>query len=410
MKASTRKITNSLNLIKKYLFFLETPINEQLFISLILVGLLSIIIGALIYKVYILFYQKEQKEERNEQIKVEKEVIKEVKLTPKSINKFIDLHLHLDGAITVDIAKKLAALQNIALPTNDDKELKKLLTVPEGCKNLIEFLKCFAFPLSLMQTPEGLTEAVKLVSENIKSQGVIYAEIRFAPQLHTKQKMTQEDAILAALKGIKQTSLKVNLILCFMRGKDTEKENKETLELARKYKVNDGGVVALDIAGDEYNYPIHLYEDLFAKAREYGIPFTIHAGEAAGPENVRNAVRYGASRIGHGVRANDDQDLVDQLVNLGITLEVCPTSNSQTQAISDFSKYPFMHFLNKGVRVTLNTDDMGIEGTYLAKEFELMENMFNLTYDNKKTILLNSVNAAFTTNEVKLRLKNELGL
>ena len=101
----------------------------------------------------------------------------------KYADKYIELHLHLDGAVTTDIARKLAKIQGIPLP-QDDSELEKQLTVPNDCENLNDFLKCFALPLSFMQTKEGLSEAVRLVSENIRSQGVVYAEIRFAPQLH----------------------------------------------------------------------------------------------------------------------------------------------------------------------------------------------------------------------------------
>ena len=107
-------------------------------------------------------------------------------------DQYIDLHLHLDGAITLDIAKKLAEIQNIKLPAESDEELGRLLTVPDDCESLNDFLKCFEFPLSLMQTPEGLSEAVRLVADNIRDQGVVYAEIRFAPQNHTKKGMTQQ--------------------------------------------------------------------------------------------------------------------------------------------------------------------------------------------------------------------------
>jgi len=121
-------------------------------------------------------------------------------------DKYIDLHLHLDGALTTDIARKLADMQNIDLPDSDET-LEKMLTVPSDCKSLTDFLKCFDLPGSLMQTEDGISEAVRLVSDNIKSQGVIYAEIRFAPQLHKSKGMTQEDAIKAALKGISETDL-----------------------------------------------------------------------------------------------------------------------------------------------------------------------------------------------------------
>ena len=288
--------------------------------------------------------------------------------------------------------------------------MEKLLSVPDDCESLNDFLQCFELPLTLLQTPEGLTEAVRLVSDNIQSQGVIYAEIRWAPQLHTDNGMTQQDAIKAALEGLKKTNLKANLILCCMRGEGNDKENNETLELAKKYLVEDGGVVAIDIAGAEALYPTSKYKDLFAKAKEYGVPFTIHAGEADGPESVKNAIEFGTKRIGHGVRSYEDPNVVELIKREGVTLEMCPTSNRQTHAIEDMSKYPFMDYLNQGVKVTLNTDDMGIERTTLANEFRYMEKNFNLTYEQEKTILLNSINAAFTSTETKDQLKRKLNL
>ena len=317
--------------------------------------------------------------------------------------RYVDLHLHLDGAITVEIAKELARIQNMSLAESDDRELEAALTVPEDCESLNDFLRCFALPLTLMQTPEGLQEAVRLVMENVKSQGVVYAEIRFAPQLHRDRGMTQEDAVKAALKGLAKSGLKGNLILCCMRGEDNDAENAETLDLARKYLVEDGGVTAIDIAGAEALYPTSKYRALFARAKEMGVPFTIHAGEADGPESVRLAIEYGAKRIGHGVRIYEDPDVVELVRAQGVTLEMCPTSNRQTQAIKDMSKYPFMDYLAKGIKVTLNTDDMAIEGTTLADEFRYMEKTFSLTGEQERVILENAVNAAFTTDEAKAR-------
>lgn len=319
----------------------------------------------------------------------------------------MDLHLHLDGAVTVDIARKLAKLQGIALPSSD-VELAGLLTVPSECMSLNDFLKCFDIPLSLMQTREGLSEAVRLVCDNIKSQGVIYAELRYAPQLHTNKGMTQEDAVRAALKGLSETDLKANLILCCMRGEGNDDANYETLKLASKYLVEDGGVTAIDLAGAEALFPTKNYRDLFARARDMGIPYTIHAGEADGAESVRLAIEYGAKRIGHGVRSYEDEAVVNLLKEKGIFLEMCPTSNRQTHAIDDMSKYPFMDYLNKGIRVTLNTDDMGIEGTTLAEEFRYMEKSYGLTRDQEDIIINNSIDAAFTSEEIKLRLREML--
>ena len=329
---------------------------------------------------------------------------------PNKINKYIDLHLHLDGAITLNIAKELALLQNITLPTTNDTELETLLTVEENNKDLNQFLQRFELPVSLLQTKKGLTEGVRLVAENIYSQGVIYAEIKFAPQLHTNKGLSQEEVVLAALEGLKKTPMKVNLILCFMRGVGNEDKNEETLELAKKYLVKDGGVVAVDLAGAEAIFKTSNYKNIFAKAKSYGIPYTIHAGEADGPDSIKSAIEFGARRIGHGVTAFRDQSVVKLIKEKGIFVEMCPTSNKQTHAVPDMSEYPFMDYLKQDIKVTLNTDDMGIEGTTLAKEFEYMEKEFNLNYEQEKKILLNSIDAAFTTEEIKAELRKKLNL
>lgn len=321
------------------------------------------------------------------------------------MEKYIDLHLHLDGAITIATAKKLAGLQGIELPANDDKELEKLLTVPADCKSLNDFLRCFAFPCSLMQTYEGLSEAAYLVAEDLYHQGVIYAELRYAPQLHTEKGMTQEDSIRAVLEGIRRSSLKANVILCCMRGIGNEKENAETLELAKKYLVEDGGVVAIDLAGAEALYPTANYRELFLKAGEYQIPFTIHAGEADGAESVKLALSYGAKRIGHGVRIFEDAEVLRLVKENGIPLEMCPTSNRQTAAVSDMKEYPLMDYLSEGIRVTVNTDDPAIEGTTIADEFRYLEDTFGLTKEQKKTVTENAIEAAFTTESVKKELR-----
>jgi len=192
MRISTENILDSFTKLQKMFFFLGAPDNSLLYISLVLIGILLIIL-AIIFK---LFFSN-NKNISQKLINGKRSLSK----TQKKINKFIDLHLHLDGAITVDIAKKLAALQNIKLPTNDDKELETLLTVKKDCRNLDDFLKCFALPISLLQTREGIREAIKLVADNIQKQGVIYAEFRFAPQLFTKKGLRQEQVIKAALDG-----------------------------------------------------------------------------------------------------------------------------------------------------------------------------------------------------------------
>ena len=325
------------------------------------------------------------------------------------VDKYIDLHLHLDGAVTPDIALKLAEMQGISLPA-DSKALERMLSVPADCKDLNDFLACFELPLSLLQTHEALSECVYLVCEKLSAQNVIYAEIRFAPQLHKQKGMSQEDAVCAALDGLHRSSLCANLILCCMRGSENEAENMETVSVAKKYLTHHGGVTAIDLAGAEALFPTRCFRSVFDKARELGIPFTIHAGEADGADSIRDAIDIGACRIGHGVRLYEDEKLLRIVAEKGITLEMCPTSNRQTHAVADMKNYPFMDYLSRGIKVTLNTDDPAIEGTTIAEEFRLMEKDFGLTSVQERTVFANAVDAAFTTDDIKTKLRTDLGL
>ena len=320
----------------------------------------------------------------------------------------IDLHCHLDGAITLEIAKTLGNLQNIELPAKNDDELLKKLSVPENCESLNDFLQCFGLPLRLLQTKEGISEAVRLVQENAKNQGLIYLEIRFAPQLHLINGLTQEEVILAALDGLKASELHTNLILCLMRSDHNQDENLETVKLAKKYLVKDEGVVAIDLAGAEALFKTKDFEKEFSLARDYGIPFTIHAGEADGPESVKTALKLGAKRIGHGVRVNEDPELLEYIVKNEIPLEMCPNSNRQTKAVSDMTKYPLQEYLAKGVKVTINTDDPAICRTNLKNEFSYIEKMYGITSDQKKQLLLNAADVAFCSENFKKYLKENI--
>lgn len=323
-----------------------------------------------------------------------------------SSDPLLDLHLHLDGAITVEIAKQLAAIQGISLPADSDQKLFQLLSVPAGCRDLNEFLSRFDLPISLLQTQESICEAVYLVQEMIRRQHLIYAELRFAPQSFTQRGLSQRQAVEAALKGLERSPLCCNLILCCMRGPGREADNEETVRLAGEFLVKQGGVVALDLAGAEGLYPTSDYRELFLIAQRKGIPYTIHAGEAAGPESVRCAVEMGASRIGHGVRAIEDHKVTELLRRSAIPLELCPTSNRHTNAIADMSRYPLRRFLEQGLKVTLNTDDMGISNITLPQEFAGVQKSFGITAAQKQTLLLNAADAAFTDEATRQWLKD----
>ena len=215
-----------------------------------------------------------------------------------NMNNLVELHLHLDGALSINNCRKLAKIQNINIP--DEDAISHMMISSSRCCDLNEFLTKFEFPLSLLQTREGIKEAVKNLQEELIEQGIIYAEIRFAPQLHLKKGLNQEEVVIAAIEGLNSSTLKSNLILCCMRGNNNHEANMETINLANKYLGK--GVCAIDLAGAEGLYPTIDFKDIFDYAKELGVPFIIHAGEAAGPKSVYDAICFGAQRIGHGVR------------------------------------------------------------------------------------------------------------
>ena len=327
--------------------------------------------------------------------------------TTKIPNCFIDLHLHLDGAITPAIAKRLARLQNQILPAETDEKLAQLLSIPRQCEDLNEYLKRFDLPISLLQTKESICEAVFLVCEQLRRENVLYAELRFAPQSFTERGLSQRDVIEAALKGLERTSFCGNLILCCMRGSGREKANEETVQLAKEYLVEHGGVVALDLAGAEGVFPTSDYKRLFAVASQLNVPFTLHAGEADGAESVRCAIEMGASRIGHGVRSFEDKALIDLLRYKKIPLELCPTSNRQTHAVSDMKKYPLADFIRENLCITINTDNPAISNTTIAEEFNYARKL-GVSLEQEILMLFNAVDAAFTDEKTKQQLKSNL--
>ena len=313
----------------------------------------------------------------------------------------IDLHLHFDGSLSISNARELAALEGVALP-EDDNELKVALTVSPDCKDLGEYLTKFAFPLSLLQSEAAIEQGMYTLCRELDAEGCIYAEIRFAPQLHLDKGLDQKKVVEAAIRGFKRSAIDGGLILCCMRGDDNAALNETTLEIAREYLGK--GVVALDLAGNEAGFPTDSFASLFARARELQVPFTIHAGEADCAESVRSALAMGASRIGHGVRSIEDPALVDMLAKNHIALELCPISNIQTTVFDDISEYPIRQFLKAGVAVTVNSDNRSVSATTARQEMQLLKNTFALTDEEEKALLHSSVDAAFASEALKKKL------
>lgn len=327
----------------------------------------------------------------------------------EKLNCLTDLHVHLDGSLSLEAVRHLAGMQNIDI--GDDTELLGKLCVSSECKNLNEYLEKFEFPLQLLQTRDAVKYSVCQLVKEQEEQGVIYSEIRFAPQLHTRRGLSQQEIVEAACEGLEE-SIKYwksyschNLILCCMRSDDNRSANMETIRLAALYAEKGRGVVAADLAGAEGLYATETFADVFRDAVQRGVPFTIHAGEAAGAESVACALHFQAERIGHGVRCMEDSSVVKELADRGIALELCPRSNLNTKIFESIEDYPIQELMNKGIRVTVNTDNMTVSNTTEAKELALAADTFDMEKRDVKQLIMNGVEAAFAPEAIKNRLR-----
>ena len=313
----------------------------------------------------------------------------------------MDLHLHLDGSQPLSSIKELAAMQDIPLP-EDENELLNLIQVSPQCRDLTEYLEKFAFPLSLMQSEKAISASVYNLCCHLHAQGLIYCEIRFAPQLHCDKGLSQAQVIEAAIDGAKRSPIPCSLILCCMRGTDNGAANMETVELAAKYLGKE--VKSVDLAGAEALFPTENFSGLFARAKELNIPYTIHAGEAAGSESMLAALSMGTKRLGHGVHSYKDEKLMEKLAKEEVLLELCPTSNLHTCVFENISQYPIRTFLEKGVRFSINTDNMAVSHTNLEQEWQLVQSAFNLSHEEIKQILINTAKFTFADAKTKEQL------
>ena len=315
----------------------------------------------------------------------------------------IDLHLHLDGSLSLEDFKYLAKRNGVDLgdkfPSN--------VYVPNDCKSLEEYLERFDLPLSLMQDEFSVAYVTKSLVERLYNDGYIYAEIRFAPQLHTQKGMSQEDAVIAALSGLKSAlkgkeDFDANLILCCMRQADYE-TNLETVELAIKYK--ESRVVCVDLAGPEAFRPGDYYVNLFDRAKEGGANIIIHAGEACGSDEVVRAIELlHAQRIGHGVHYELTRENIQRVVEKRIAFEFCPTSNLQTTSLPDYEHVPLAEFDKYGIMVTINSDNMTVSNTDVLQEYRHLFNIYKFKKHEVRHFLANSINAAFISPQEKIKL------
>ena len=274
-----------------------------------------------------------------------------------------ELHCHIDGSVSLPLLERLAGR-----PVK-----KEEASVPADCGSLTEYLKRFDLPVALMQTPEAIGEITCDLIRQAEEDRIEYIEPRFCPMLHTREGLTVDMAVEAALEGMREGEsrygVRSQLILCALRHLPID-ENIKMLDTAEKYLGR--GVCAVDLAADESRFTNRDLEEYLQETRRRGIPLVIHSGETGNVDNVRMAIDYGAVRIGHGIALIKDPDLVQEAARKRVGIEMCPSSNLQTHAVDDMRNYPLPAFLEAGIPVSINTDNRTVTDTDLTKEFRLI--------------------------------------
>lgn len=324
------------------------------------------------------------------------------KLLPK-----IELHCHLDGSVRPQTVLDIAKSENIEIETYDIKQVEELLKAPEECTSLVEYLNRFNIPLLIMQSKAALKRVTYELLEDASKENVKYIEIRYAPVLHVNKGLTLEEVIESVLYGIeageRDFDIKANIILSCLRHRGPESAM-TVVEAGRKYL--NKGVVAIDLCGAENEGFAKEFVQVISKAREYGYRVTIHAGETGFGSNVIDSIKLlHAERIGHGVSIKDLSEAYDLVRDRKVLLEMCPTSNINTKIVKGFDDHPFYKFYKDGIKVSINTDNRTVSNTNITKECEGINGTVNMTFEDYKSIYLDSVDATFASEELKENLR-----
>jgi adenosine deaminase len=320
----------------------------------------------------------------------------------------VDLHLHLDGSMSVDTILQLALIENIDLSRYSREEIMQMSQVGNDCCSLDDYLTRFAFTTRFLQSAKSIEIAAYEIIKQASEHNCKYVEVRFAPALHQQKGLSLEEVIHHVIIGLKKGEFEFGvksqgIVIC-LRNHD-EKLNMEVVKAASGF--HERGIAAVDSAGPEND--LNLSKSIFKYAHKLGMPCTIHAGEAADPQNILIAIeKLGATRIGHGVRLYQNPEIYEKVRKMGIPLEMCPTSNIQTKAISGWEHYPIRQYIEDGISVTINTDNPGVSGTNITKEYEILVDKFSLTIPEIKQIIMNGVDSAFLSAYDKVLLKREI--
>jgi adenosine deaminase len=319
----------------------------------------------------------------------------------------IDLHRHLDGSVRLETILDLAKQHNVKLPGDTVEELRPHVQVTERQPGVMAFIAKMVWMTRVLADADACRRITRENVEDAKREGIDYLELRFSPFFMAEPHGLDPEAVVAAViegaaEGSAATGVRVNLIGILSRTYGAEVAHKELAALLSHRE----HLVALDLAGDEANFPAPLFTDHFRKGRDAGWRITIHAGEAGGPQSVWDAVRLlSAERIGHGTRAMEDPKLADFLAENRIAVEANLTSNVHTSTVPDLARHPLRQMLAHGLLASINTDDPGVSAIDLRHEFEMAAPAAGLAGEQIRQAQINALETAFLSAEEKAALR-----
>jgi adenosine deaminase len=316
-----------------------------------------------------------------------------------------DLHVHLDGSLRPATMLELAGDAGVTLPADDATALGEYMHVRQG-RDLVDYLARFDITLSLMQAGPAIDRIAYELAADAAAENIRYMEVRFCPALNTRGGLTAEQALEAALSGLRRAEaeheITTAVIVCGLRNLPVQ-TSIDMAELAVAYR--DRGVVAFDLAGAERGHPPIDHQPAFQIAADANLGVTIHAGEAFGSASIHQAIHYcNARRIGHGTRLWEDPDLLGFVNDFRIPLEICLTSNVQTRATPSLEEHPVRVFYDQGVVVSLNTDNRLMSGTTMTDEYLHAHQSLGFTWEELCDITIMSFESAFMAHQQRVAL------
>lgn len=316
-----------------------------------------------------------------------------------------ELHTHLEGAVRPETILELAPVYGVDLGAANVEDLKRKIQMRPG-EDLLAFLKKFDPFRFIFDHPESLQRVAYEMVEEEAREGVVYSEIRINPVKH-EEVLGIEGVLDAVLEGMHQASadhgIESRLIVSLNRSYPVDSAMRVARAAAAR---KDRGVVGMDLAGDEVHHPAAKFKEVFDYARDQGLHITIHAGEAVGPDSIRQALEVcHAERIGHGVRLGEDPAVLDEVARRHTTLEMCPDSNLLINVVKDLKSYPMMAYAQRGIPVTLSTDDRHIFDLTLTGEYMAMAEQCGLSLQDLEEISLTGIRSSFLPEREKARVE-----